>query len=102
MCPAHKAKCLGLLIWGKLVAALCMRCGALGSVSAECLRPQLKCHGREKAGQAAGNTVEAARHRASSCLLEGGWVPAAKQESKWKTMTYRKLCEARLVAEGYR
>lgn len=30
-----------------------------------------------------------------------GWVPAAKQESKWKTMTYRKLREARLVSEDY-
>lgn len=93
------AKRLVLLVWGKLVAALCMGRGALGSVSVECLRPQFKCHAKEKAGRATGNT---AQHMASSHLQEGGWVPAAKQESKWKTMTYRKLCKTRLLAEGYR
>lgn len=102
VCPAHGAKRLVLLVWGKLVTALRMGYGALGSMSVECLSPQLRCHAREKAGQATGNTVEAAWHMASSRLQEGGWVPAAKQESKWKTMTYRKLCETRLVAEGYR
>lgn len=35
-------------------------------------------------------------------LAGRGWVPAAKLESKWKTMTYRKLCEARLVSEDHR
>lgn len=97
-----RAKRLVLLVWGELVAALCMGRGALGSANVECLRSQFKCHAREKAGQATGNTAEAVRHMSSSHLQEGGWVPAAMQESKWKTMTYRKLCEARLVAEGYR
>lgn len=36
------------------------------------------------------------------CVQDGGWVPAAKWESKWKTMTYWKLCEACLVSEDYR
>lgn len=36
------------------------------------------------------------------CVQDGGWVPAAKRESKWKTMTYWKLCEACLVSEDYR
>lgn len=67
----------------------------------ECRRPettaQMSLSGESRAGGAA-----AAAHTASSRLQEGGWVPAAKQESKWKTVTYRKLCEARLVSEDYR
>lgn len=106
MHPAGGAKLLVLFVLGKLVAPRCIGRGTLGLVSMEYMRPQLKCHGGEKVGQASGGdaaaAARAARHRAGPCLQEGGRVPAAEQESKWKTVTYRKLCEARLVSEGYR
>lgn len=106
MHPAGGAKLLVLLVLGKLVAPQRVGRGALGSASVEYMRPRLRCHGGEKVGQVssggAAAAARAARHRAAPRLQEGGWVPAAEQESKWKTVTYRKLCEARLVSEGYR
>lgn len=53
-------------------------------------------------GHARCRAAQAARHGSSSRPREGGRVPAARQGSEWKTVTYRKLCEACLVSGGYR
>lgn len=50
--------------------------------------------GTERAGEG--------RHRPAPPACTKRLGPAAKQDSKWKATTYRKLCEARLVSEDYR
>lgn len=89
------------LVWESWLLLPCVLHGALGSASIKYLRPQTPYHVWE-------NEVGKGWQQSRGCSAQllpvagRGWVLAAKQESKWKTMTYRKLCEARLVSEDYR